>query len=400
MIRVMETAKSYPVFVYDTLTWNESSKLLQQIDITDIVDSLSWDKLDSESQRIISQYYLDDCLVPIFPKKIFSQWIKRGRELYNWYHRKAIKEGRMERIKLKYLACLEYGPASSRPHVHLVMFGISPKDYKDFFAKPWRQNCGFTKTKYIDQRVRNREKDLVFISQYISKYITKGEFESTLVKDGIQPAPWRLLSHGLGEEYLDRKKDFFAWRYTDLSKFKYQLTGVDWQPWFNPVTNKWEPKRYTASNSSVTGFDLWDHFDLSQVESLEFSKDDLVHLMTYYDDKGFPHALPRYYRDKLLGRDPNYLRYEVQSFILQDACERCYQEIQAFAPGIERVRPDQFRSITEVEQLLRSFDNLAFDRYFAWKTRQRLRQVAGHFVKLKNHYTRSYVGEIEHFSPF
>lgn len=62
------------------------------------------------------------------------------------------------RPKWKYLIFEEYGPGTSRPHFHLLFWGISYADYVCFFAEPWRDNFGFTLTKFIkgtDKRIGN-----------------------------------------------------------------------------------------------------------------------------------------------------------------------------------------------------------------------------------------------------
>ena len=51
----------------------------------------------------------------------------------------------MPRCSAKWFAALEYGPKWARPHVHIAVFNVSRADWVRFWAKPWRQEMGFTK---------------------------------------------------------------------------------------------------------------------------------------------------------------------------------------------------------------------------------------------------------------
>lgn len=381
-IRCEETAKWSDYMVYDTLTFRNDS--IQWIDATDLLYNSS--KVSDSSIKILEKYY-PDLKIPIFEKKVFSAWLKRGRELYNYYHRKAIKEGRMSRLHIKYLICEEYGPKSSRPHAHLVMFGIKPQDYLKFFAKPWRNTYGFTKTKYISKFTKSREKDLQCISRYISKYISKGDFESPLVKDGLQPSPWRQLSHGFGEEYLSHT-DKFDFCKTDSALSMKEVSAYQYTPFYNMVTRLWEPKKVSFKGEENYSNLLFSGCDIPH--DIKLTDSDITHLTTYYDSLYCPHPLPRYYFDKLCGRDSNLLKYALQTTILRAAGQRCYKKILEFAAASGVTVPSEYRTETEVLEFLRGHHYLLYVRWFDVKRNSKVCQNNGHKIRLKNHYTRSF----------
>lgn len=65
-------------------------------------------------------------------------------------------------------------------------------------------------------------------------------------------------------------------------------------------------------------------------------------LCLYVDDDSFSHRLPRYYRERILGRMPNLFKFAVQVALQQDACERYNQKLSQIASNLERTRPYSF----------------------------------------------------------
>lgn len=69
----------------------------------------------------------------------------------------------------KYFITSEYGPRTSRPHYHGVMFGITYNEFKKFFAADWEKNYGSVDFSAFDS---SRGGML-----YVSKYCSKGGYE-------------------------------------------------------------------------------------------------------------------------------------------------------------------------------------------------------------------------------
>lgn len=366
LVRLLETGKSYGSFIYDTLTIADEHA--DFVDVSDLVCRENWDDyLSEDSYNMLVNHY-QDCLVPTLDKKHFSTWIKRGRELYFYDNG--------ERMKIKYLACLEYGPKTSRPHIHLMLFGLSRSDYNYYFRDRWRREHGFTKTKYINLKSKGSYKDLSCITSYVSKYITKGEFESPFVFDKIQPKPWRQLSHGIGEEYLKRHADFFLFLKSPDAIRLLKHEAETWFVRYDTLTSKYVPYKRHVPSERYTDFDL------------NVSESNLTHLTTYFDDSGYPHKLPRYYFDKLLPPTSNQLRYEIQNILLAHYEQHRYKEISEFATAAGCTGLDKFCSSSELLEYLRSAYPLVYASYLLDERRKALDVCKGNKTKLKNFYNR------------
>lgn len=362
-IRITETASRYTHFIYDTLTLRDSSLLWDSPEL--LVDSDF--TISLEVDRLLKKY--DGC-VPVFPKSYVSDWIKRGRDAL------ASKYGR-ENVTLKYLVFMEYGPKWSRPHAHMIMFGVSWGDYKKYFRDPWKDMYGFTKSKYISRSRYSTNpktlKDVQCIARYISKYCSKGQFESPLVKAGLIYKPWHIVSHGLGEEYtLSRQFDFI--RKND--SFQQLMNKYNLNYFLDIASGNIELAKRSAYMSLGLSFPL------------KFSKDNIRKLTCYVDDAGYKHALPRYYFDKLLGRVPNLLKYEVQTIVSKDACERRDKEVSRIASGLVRGRACVDCSETHQVLVSRSVMDLAWDIYLTEQYNQSKMALARCKDRLKNHYFR------------
>lgn len=100
-------------------------------------------------------------------KKDVKDWIKRFRTNYE----------RATGIKgIRYFLCSEYGSKTKthRPHYHAIFFNLSKADMKNALAD-WFSRFGFVMAKDVDF---SDTKSLMNSARYLSKYCTKGVFES------------------------------------------------------------------------------------------------------------------------------------------------------------------------------------------------------------------------------
>ena len=97
---------------------------------------------------------------------------------------------------------------------------------------------------------------------------------------------------------------------------------------------------------------------------------------------------PRYYFDKLLGREPNKLKYEIQTYLSKDACERRNKEVQKIASGLVRGRACVECSETHQVLVSRSVTDMAWDIYLTQQFNQSKMALARCKNRLKNHYLR------------
>lgn len=293
------------MFVYDTLTFRPSA--LPMVEVQDILDSLGVLSISPQSEALLHHYSEDGSVIPYVGKDIIRNWLKRGREAYTRAY-----DGR--RPTWKYLIYMEYGPMYSRPHFHVLFWNISKVDYKRFFGKPWYRLYGSTKPSYFNGD--STQKDRECITRYISKYCSKGVFESPWVKDGLLPKPHHFYSQGLGLGYLSSSKfDFFRSVLADV--FKAMVTD-----------QRDELKGTLLEKMHVR--DLIQRLDIT--EGFNIPQEALEALSVYRDDKGFPHRLPRYYKQKLLNLlRPNVFSFSVQSHLLVRADHETDKRLQKLA---------------------------------------------------------------------
>ena len=129
-----------------------------------------------------------------------KKWLKSSRQAY--------KREYGHYPSFKYLEIQEYGPNTHRPHVHILFYGCSD-DVAEFFADRWRVEYG-----RVDlETVRPRKGDSLQqahekVSRYLAKYLCKGMFEETFVKERCVERPRRVSSRALGTENLDDLRSY------------------------------------------------------------------------------------------------------------------------------------------------------------------------------------------------
>lgn len=315
-IRLFETmiaqrSNSFGGFIYDTLTVAPSS-----LPFCEFVDSDSgvvsdlpedFDVLYGGRCREIVEHY--GGRVPFLAKDTVSAWIKSGKARYNYFYRKEISSGKRSKCSIRYFCALEYGPKWGRPHVHLCVFGVNRSDWSRFWAKLWRQQMGFTKTKWIDLLCYHQDAlaHCSRISEYISKYLVKGSEEIDIVRYGLCPKAWRVVSNGIGEEFL--LDDRFSWFRDNLS---FQVAS-----------------RVPTESDNVTSAYRLSLHACSKLKNLSESQ---VNCLKLYVQNGYKFALPRYYRYRLLGGYYKSLAFDtVQNSLSKDAFEHNFEEILRFA---------------------------------------------------------------------
>lgn len=362
-IRLQETAKAHSFFVYDTLTIRPVAMTYN--DVTAVVSSPDYE-FSNETWRLLDLYkeINEDTgelryYAPAIDRSIIQNWIKRARE--NFFNDNGF------RPRWKYFIVMEYGPKTSRPHFHLLFWGVEKWDYIRYLGKPWSKLYGARKPHYK----MGTDKDRRCISRYISKYISKGVFESPLVTEGLSPRPFRSISNGIGEELL---------ALSIYDKFR---------------TDKCEYlKSYCVPRKDRDLMRPYICEMLRQGISKEvpyYSRQDLLALTAYYDNMGVPHALPRYYRQKILKLDkPNVYSATLQALLLESAKLHYHQKIQEFAYSLGIPRPGGEDSASRP---FAGFDkelyHLLCGRFVIVQKVQARLNAERCYIKLKNHYGRA-----------
>lgn len=319
-----------------------------------------------------------------FPKAEVQKWFKRGRIAYERFY------GSTPRFS--YFLVQEYGDVTSRPHFHVLVFGLPYQDYMRFWGNPWRRTFGFIRPQTIVYSPF-KLKDINNTIRYVAKYICKGSDEIPLVKDGLYDKPYRLISKGIGESYLDDRK-FIPFKDSKFDKWK-EESSCSLSTLFRRLnevlggSKHWSPEVYSAGGIKES----WDYIhkllkksgrfksyydiitrynslqsklkEIKAVEDelsfLEICTDDdnkidsmadlrsrtvdtsglldkdLESLVVYYQPgSNYPHALPRYYRTKLFqnGKENNVYAHKIQDLLLARAELLDNQSISEFASGL------------------------------------------------------------------
>lgn len=360
-IRITETANHHDFFVYDTLTIRPSS--MTYVDVTDIYSDPRYE-FSPETASLLDLYKSLDTdtgevryYSPAVDRSVIQGWLKRARE--NFYNDNGY------RPKWKYFIVEEYGPKTSRPHFHLLFWGISQQDYFKYLGRPWSRDYGARKPYYK----HGTDKDRRCIARYISKYVSKGVFESPLVQDGLSPKPFRSISHGIGEELLLLQcYDRFR---TDKCEYLKQYRVIK--------SDRDLTRHYVARLLDAGAGD----------EVPKYSADDLRYLTTYYDNLGVPHALPRYYKQKLLKLDtPNVYSYTVQGLLLENSRLHYNQKLQEFAHSLGYL-PDREKVASSTAGFGRELYHLLAGQFVIIQNCQAKANALRCYDKLKNHYGRA-----------
>lgn len=246
----------------------------------------------------------------------------------------------------------EYGPQTSRPHFHIMVFGIDFNDYMKYFGNRWRSDFGWTKPSYIPY-APGKDKDFNCVCKYVSKYVVKDEkYQSPLVRDHIQPPTYKLLSKGIGEGYLNN---------TQFAVFK-DPKLMKWKKFSKPSAQQIATKMYDLyTNKGYGQIKEYQDYCQQSEEMVDYAFDcqrrgegiDLSHITqrdiqsitVYYDKNGLPHKLPEYYKNKLFKNnknEKNIYQLEIQNLLEQSNCLHTNQDIQRFALTLGITIPDKY----------------------------------------------------------
>lgn len=420
-IRLQESAKFYKQMIYDTLTIRPEAMPVKVDFTVPTKDGFlygttekfrhwkveAFKKKWSSFHRYFPRYSKDtyyllkktDFKVYEFPKSEFQKWMKRGRI--------AFEREQGYTPDIQYFLCQEYGPQTSRPHYHVLIFGLGYSQYMKYWGNPWKNDYGWTKPTYHFYTPYN-QKDFQCIVRYCAKYCSKGIFDSPLVKDGLQSKPYRLISKGIGqgllaEDYFKifRDQKFTKWMEIHKpSEETYKLTCEKLEKEGKMEELSKYKQYYTqccldvesalASKSAISqGFDSDKdkYIDLSGI-----TEDDVRHLQVYYDKNGYPHALPAYYKNKLFrnGKEKNIYQLEIQTLLEQAALLHDNQVIQreALADGI--LIPDEWLTQDPHTWKLPACTLfMVLNNHLIEQRREAQTVAEGRYIKMKNLYNRS-----------
>lgn len=183
---------------------------------------------------------------------------------------------------VKYFICSEYGPnprGTKRPHYHGIL--MTDVDYNSLvpYFNTWSLDYG--RMEFVEVGALREDKSSV--ANYVSKYCSKGCFESRF--DDIQhkhiSRAKSVMSHGIGERWLaDNSHNYLKYvpSFVDVVG-DYTVDDVE-RLWFN----------YLHS-------DMWHELD------------SLIDNMRVYDGNTYSYSLPRYYKERLFCVRKTFINY-------------------------------------------------------------------------------------------
>lgn len=418
-IRLYESAKAAKGFIYDTLTVKPGA-MPEYIDFTKPDEKgkfygscLKFDEsrlpemkksyhkfiqsgmfMGEDSYKLLQK---NDFKVPVFTKDVLQKWVKRGREQY--------KRDKGYRCTMSYFFAEEYGPQTSRPHFHIMVFGISFPDYMKYFGNRWREDYGWTKPSYIPY-APGKDKDFNCVTKYVSKYIVKDEkYQSPLVRDHIQPPAFKLVSKGIGEGYLNASQ-FEIFKQPELVRWRkfHMPSSAQIQKKYADILASGcceECKSYKLSELEdyvqKCESDIDYAFDCQRkgegCDLSHLTERDIQSLTVYYDKNGIPHKLPEYYKNKLFknsNNEKNIYQFEIQNLLEQSNLLHINQDIQRFALTLGILIPDKYLTQDSEFWDIPGVDvPLLLDKYNADQRGKASTQAERRYIRLKNFHNRS-----------
>lgn len=374
MIRCIEESKNWPRLVFVTLTYSEESLHRASTSVHRELITVPCGEPDEETgDTPVQQFYncsdasfefltKTDGTFGVVSHEDIQDWLKRNRERYVVRMSKELGISRkaVERIRMKYFFTTEYGPKTLRPHAHGIIWFDCSRDVIRSFLRDWSDNIGYVNYTFIDTPALSTE-HIENISRYVSKYCSKGVFESPLVKDGIAPKCSKLYSKGLGASYVEHKRSYHLCE--DLGVFPGQslFYGSISTPCASRVCRygKYSDYKKYVKLYFTTVSHYLDSLNLLSIDSpLEDVKS--FHLLQRYSytlvshGKCFSYALPRYYRDKIFGAK-SLLSLTLSATLVENFCkdrrerERAYINSHPHATDFEvsfaLSRSDDFQRI-------------------------------------------------------
>lgn len=182
-IRLSEEARDHKYVYFFTLTYNDESVPFIY---------------DDDGNKVLH-----------FRKSDVQLWLKRHRMSFERYFKR--------KIDFKYFICSEYGPNTGRPHFHGILFtDISPTFISKMF-NDWSDLYGYTNFSEVGKCGKQKTRsNISTVGNYVAKYCLKPPRLRTdaeirvdrLIKIGILPPTFKIMSKGIGCNYINRMKRY------------------------------------------------------------------------------------------------------------------------------------------------------------------------------------------------
>lgn len=122
-------------------------------------------------------------------------------DVQKWLHRSVMRLTRSGIDEPMYFLASEYGTHTFRPHYHFLFWNVNRMDFEPCLVD-WREKYGFEFCTDVDVS------KIGAAAVYVSKYALKGQFDVSVVKNGLAAPNFHLVSKGVGKAYLDEIKSY------------------------------------------------------------------------------------------------------------------------------------------------------------------------------------------------
>lgn len=128
-------------------------------------------------------------------------WLKKSRIQYKRDFGKALPD-------FTYAFCGEYGAKGSRPHYHMLVFGLEKAEL-DYLTSRWEFAFGYTLSKEVPIVNPDGTDARMIVSRYVGKYISKGKFDLDSVRAGDCEKGRLCNSIRLGSRFTDEEVSYY-----------------------------------------------------------------------------------------------------------------------------------------------------------------------------------------------
>lgn len=143
------------------------------------------------------EYVGDFTITPSLRNTDVTKWLRSFRK----------QDGKHKSFDFKYYFCGEYGPQTSRPHYHMITFGLTDSQ-AEYMRLRWVKWYGDPDNDYGTTVSRvNPGEHASKAALYVAKYVSKGTFESCNVKNNFVVRPRGVSSRSM----YQMTKEMFEW---------------------------------------------------------------------------------------------------------------------------------------------------------------------------------------------
>lgn len=199
LLTLLESEK-HEAFEYMTLTYRQDDLPLAETSIIDGVRTITGYERGRHFTRVDD---FKECCKPIHydsysicPTLYRQDWKEHMHRFRAACARKGLSKD------ISFIQFGEYGSRRKRPHFHCIMFGLTP-EHVDLFSGLWSRYYGNCDVWHVNRFNEDGSNAFVRVSNYISKYIAKGDELPAHVVDGYAEKPRRLSSIRYGRKDLD-----------------------------------------------------------------------------------------------------------------------------------------------------------------------------------------------------